>query len=70
MGRYVAEPVENQAYYTALLYRKDAVSSAQPFALHRFRNSCMGVRHMCCSSFLMQDREGSSCVALHSFEKV
>jgi len=50
MGHYVADPVENQAYYTALLYRKDAVSSAQPFKLHRFRNSCMGVRLMRCSS--------------------
>ena len=43
--RYTASALDGQqAYFTTLLYRRDAVSSAQPFELRRFANSCMGAR--------------------------
>ncbi|BDA41812.1 probable tyrosyl-DNA phosphodiesterase 2 [Coccomyxa sp. Obi] len=42
MKQYEACAAGGQAYYTALLYRKSAVTSAQPFSLHRYRNSVMG----------------------------
>lgn len=46
MKQYEACPAGGQAYYTALLYRRDAVSGAQPACLHRFPGSCMGGRLM------------------------
>ncbi|KAK9908629.1 hypothetical protein WJX75_000659 [Coccomyxa subellipsoidea] len=42
MKQYEACPAGGQAYYTALLYRRDAVTGAQPACLHRFPGSCMG----------------------------
>lgn len=42
MRQYEACAAGGQAYYTALLYRKSAVTSAQPFSLHHYRNSVMG----------------------------
>lgn len=40
--RYTASPRLEQNYFTALLFRRDAVGSAQPFLLRTFPNSGMG----------------------------
>ncbi len=42
MRQYEAIPAGGQAYYTALLYKKSAVTGAQPCRLHRFPGSMMG----------------------------
>ena len=42
MRQYEACTAGGQAYYTALLYRRSAVSSAQPFSLHHYPNTVMG----------------------------
>lgn len=47
--QYMASPPSQEPYFTALLYKKAAVSSASDFTLHYFENSIMGAMHPCTS---------------------